>query len=767
MLARLPLAALAALAAAAAYGFFHESLGTLPLWMEEGARRFLDYLAGFAAVAGLLVWLWPRQLLRMALVVALLYAGWWAGPLAPLAVVYFLGSCGALGRRLALGTDAITQTLVGAAVWMTVLWCALHFRVNFGWSYALAFGVPYLLSRQRPALPPKLAGRGEAAAVAVLVSVLGAHLLVALKPEISSDGLAMHLALPAAVAQHGVWGFDHRNDIWALMPAGADALFTGVFLLGGEAAAKLLNFAFLGMAAWLVARGAWRWTSGPGGYLAAALFVSTPLAQLVTGSLFVENVWAAFIAGATLAVLEGGSLTVAVLAGAAVGVKLIAAAFGLPLMLALLAKDRADAWRPLLLAALVAVPPYVFAYAKSGNPIFPFANALFRSPDYHTAENFRDTRYADLRPGLSTPYDLTFRSGLYIEGDAGGAGFQYFLLLLPAALAARRREQWLVLGTAAVGGAIVLLGAPNLRYLYAAMPLASMALAWGPGRWLWLPLVGLNLWFLPAAGYYDRDFALFRKSEIAAYVEAKAPARLLIERLNREAPGEPVAFLGTDATAGLAGRAYTSTWHSEHFWQRVRDSEEPPHIAAYLRELGIRYVVAPVDRSAQFDVVQRFLQKWLDPEPSGSAGVLALYRLRDTEIPVPKDTRPLVSGRYDNTEPRIEYMGAWLLDPQFPQPYGGTLHYSSRAGDVARVTFAGSTVRYVFTRAANRGIAEVWVDGALARRVNLYAPRTEWQAAVRLDGFTAGVHTLELRVTGRKDARSAGTFVDLDAIDVE
>jgi hypothetical protein len=254
---------------------------------------------------------------------------------------------------------------------------------------------------------------------------------------------------------------------------------------------------------------------------------------------------------------------------------------------------------------------------------------------------------------------------------------------------------------------------------------------------------------------------------VEAYVAEHAPARLLIARLNREAAGEPVAFLGTDATAGLEGRAYTSTWHSEHFWQRVRDAETPADIAQYLRSLGIRHVVAPVDRSAQFDVVHRFLERWADPVPESAVGRLGLFRVRDSEAPLPKDTRPLGPGRYDDTDPRLEYSGAWFLDTQFPQSSGATLHYSRRAGDTVRFGFEGTEVRYHFTRAANRGIAEIRIDGRLARRVNLYARDTAWQAAERVAGLAAGVHAWELRVTGEKDARSDGTFVDLDAVVIE
>lgn len=749
---------IAALAAVSIYGFFHEQLFAEHLWADEGVQRFALYAVVYWAVAGVLLW---RGRVQWLIPAGVLYAAWWAGPLAPAVALFFLGSCYALGRRVAGG---VTALLWGAAVWMLVLWSALHFPVNYWWVYAGAFGATYLLTSDRSLTVAALFGEvRERWPFALLLFILGAHLLAALKPEISSDGLSMHLALPASVAEQGFWPFDHMHAIWSLMPAGADALYTGVYLLGGEAAAKLLNFAFLCILCALLVRVARRWTTPEGAYLCAALFASTPLVQLVTGSLFVENVWAALLLGAVIVLVEDGDLRVAgVLAGAAVAVKLIAVAFALPLAaLALRGKARVAA---LACALLFALPPYVFAYAKSGNPIFPFANAVFRSPDYDSESSFKDPRFGDLHPSWTAPYDLTFRSAMYVEGQGGAAGFQYFALLLPALLLIRKRDQVVIGAVTVAGTAIVLLGAPNLRYAYAAMPLASLALAWLPVRAASvLGLIAVNLWFLPSSGYYNPDFALFGKQDIEPFIAAKAPVRTLIERLNRQAPGEAVAFFSTDATAGLRAAAYTDTWHNEHYWERVRNAPDAAAIAAQFRALGIRHVIAPNSREAPFEVVRGFLARWLDAETT--VGPLTLYRVRDAEIPIPKDTRPLAPGTHDDSEPRIEYTGAWLHDKQFAEPVGHTLSYSDAPGDALKLTFEGSGITYIYTRAANRGIGEVWIDDKLARRVNSFAAQTEWQAAVTIS-LRPGAHTFELRVTGRKDRKSSGSFVDLDAVEV-
>lgn len=770
------------LAVAGSYGFLHERLWAQRMWSEAGQDRFLAYTAVFWISAGLILWLRPRWMGLIAWIAALLYVAWWSGPAAPLAVLYFLGSCFCLGRLLSRDPDTPVAMLLGAAVWMFAIWIALHFPVNTRGVYIAALAVPYLLNFRSitvAARKIRLPDRSEAVALAVLLFVLFAHLLASLKPEISADGLSMHLALPMAVAHEARWAFDFRLNSWAVMPAGADSLYTAAYLMGGEAAAHLLNFTFLVLTCSLLASAARRWLSAAQSWLIAALFASTPLVQLVTASLFVENVWAAMILAATLSLARywedgrrGDLLLVAAFTGAAVSVKLIAAAFAAPIVcLATIALFRKRAWRTLPAAVglliLFAAPPYVYAFAKTGNPIFPFSNAVFRSPDFDTTKSFSDPRFTTPF-SLRTPYDLTFRSGKFMEAQGGAGGFQYFLLLIPAILCARRRDQWIVTAVMAVAAGIILAVLPNLRYLYPALPLASLAIAWLEPAilgWAAAPaLIALNLWFLPSSGFYNGDFALFRHADVEPYVERMAPARVLIADLNRRAPGDPVAFFSTDETGELRGPSYTDSWHSERYWHRIQQAQSPQEIALILHELGIQYIVAPRSRHASLLAVELFLRRWLEPvrDPVGSLG---LFRM--SAVIHEPDTTPFGPGRYDDLEERIQYTGSWLHDVQFPESWEQSITYSERPGDTFRIGFTGTAITYIFTRAANRGIAEVRIDGQLQDPIDHYSPRTEWQASRRFAGLAPGRHNLEVRVSGQKNPESLGVFVDLDAFAVE
>ena len=214
-----------------------------------------------------------------------------------------------------------------------------------------------------------------------------------LKPEASADGLAMHLAIPANIAANHMLTFDPARYLWAVMPMGADFTYAIVYLLGGEMAARLLNFAILLVLLGLLHAAVRRWVSPGVAWLLVTLFATTPMVQLVTGSLFVENLLAAFLLGMMTALWrfgESGERRSLYLA-AAFGGTAMAIKFGAIVILApALACAAVEVWRRRkqtgvrwALAAglllLAAAPPYAIAWIKTGNPVFPFANDRFHS----------------------------------------------------------------------------------------------------------------------------------------------------------------------------------------------------------------------------------------------------------------------------------------------------------------------------------------------------------------------------------------------------
>ena len=769
---------MALLLLAAMYGITQEGLFSQEVWHAAGVRRFRLYAEIFWAIAGLTIWWRPSWLGPVIGSIVVAYSAWYWGIGAPLAVIYFLGSSWVLGRRLARRANSATALLLGLAVWIFLISLAVHFPINTRAVYAIALAVPFIFGWRELAAAarswrwPK-STRLEAVALAVLLFVLTAQWLVALMPDVSSDGLGMHVNAAMAIARDGLWKFDYQNFVWALMPMGADWAYTMAYILGGEpageGAAKMLNFALLVVVTLMIRQTARCWVPETKATLAAALFASTPLVQLVTGSLFVENVWAAVILGGLLTLVEGELVWAGVLLGTGLAIKFGTAAYLAPAvvvgaLIAIRQKKAPQAGLALVLLVVFAAPTYVTAWRKTGNPVYPFLNHIFRAPSFDVSAPFEDTRY---REPLSwrTLYDITFRTDKYYEAQKGGMGFQYFLLLIPAAFTASRRESRLLFAIGAAAAILTLRSEPNARYLYPALPLFSMGVAETPIGWAMAGVTALNVWFLPASGWYHKDFAVFRRDRRDAYVEEAAPQRELTEYLNRSVPGQPAAYFDGDLTAGLLGQPYTDTWHSYAYWRELGESQDADQLIAVFRRRNIRYVIAPMSGESIFPAARELFLRWTTA-PLATAGTMAVYGVRDTPKSLPRparpfDATPVPPGDYDDASHSIEYEGVWASG-RYPMASGGTLTYSRGPKDTAGLSFIGGGVEYWYTSAFNRGMAQVLIDGQEKARVDLYAPSIRWQQKTVLRGLDQGLHTIEIHVLKEKNSQSSDYFVDLD-----
>lgn len=763
-----PLLALAGLVCLASIRYHH--LYSQPVWEPAGLRRFLFFAAGYACLAALVVWRAPRWLLPASGAVALLYAALAVGPLAPAALLYLALACWAAGAPW-FRRDPPLALLFGLAVWILLTMLTAAWPIHFAWLYWLLPLAPIALAARRGLLPrpqlPRVRPRGETAALAAALFPLACHGLMALKPEASADGLAMHAVIASRMASAHAWPFDPAEFVWALQPMGGDWAWSVAWLLGGESCARLLNAALAALIAWMLIRALKGWA----GRLLAAAWLATPLVAHVSGSLFVENVVAALILGALMMFRRRGTawwLGGCFLAGLAMASKFGALPFALPL-LALASVPLP--WRRraagLTLALAIGVVPYANAWIRMGNPLFPYFNAFFRSPHY-ALENFRDARF-EAPLGWNSLYDLTFHSSRFLEGQDGSAGFLFFLLIPAALPALRRRQRFAALALlVGLGGAVLTLkGQSNLRYTYAALPL----LALGAGLLLrrWPAALGaasvlafvLNLSLLPAAGWYHKGFVESREE----YLARSAPERRLVEYLNAHAPHTRSAWLEGNAIGDFRGRAYTNSWHSDTFVRRLRAAGSAEDLARLLRQLGVEYIIAPSPESGRA-LTNVYTREFCD-ERTQLVLVFGGMELRRVAVKGPPAAEPPFAppGRYDEITPFTRFRGAWTRDLQFAAAYRGTLVYTSDARSAVELRFRGSSIRLLYTAASNRCAAAVSLDGGAESAWSQYAAQTRWQALS--PAFTAtgpGEHVLRMRLA---PAQPGACFADLDGFIVE
>lgn len=619
-------------------------------------------------------------------------------------------------------------------------------------------------------------------------------------PESSADGLAMHLAIPVNISLHHMLTYQPARILWSVMPMGADWCYSIVYLLGGEYAARLLNFAMLLLVEALLYRIVRRWVTPAIAFLILALFASTSLVQMVTGSMFIENFLAAMIVGMVLAIARFGETgetrflyAAAAAGGTALAIKLGGLAY-VAAALPVFAIEIRRQWRrlgarpalvcgiALVLLLAAALPAYAISWRLTADPVFPFLNQTFPSPLVDRSAVFLDHRYSQPIT-FHTPFDLTFHTNRYYEGRPGSLGFHYLLLVplgLLALVAVKRRSAWIAAAVSIGGAAIVLEFLPNARYLYPALPLmlAPLAALFGwlaPGivrRILITSAVAcvlLNAWFLPSSNYYHGNFyegPPLSPAMRQVYIHHYAEMREIGQYMNREHPGAPVFLAEGSELAAFNAEVYANGWHQYNVLARLWRARGPREIFDLFKQWNVHYMVAPKPAfvtAVQAPALHELINQCAVPVYQTPS--LYLARL-DTDC---KKAAPLLvpPGRYDDFDPAIAFLGAWIQDRVWPQTYAHTVTYSNLPGSQVRFAFQGSKLTYVYTKAANRGRADVTIDGAHRATLDLYSAKTEWQSRTAFENLGSGRHLATITVLPDKDPRSSGRFIDVDAFEVQ
>jgi hypothetical protein len=758
------------------------------IWEAAGVERFLIFLAVVAVWFA--AWITFRREWMPAATAATVavYTAFAVGVVPLVATAFFLFACFVMGSILAPRSGPVAL-LAGLSILIWIAGVLAHVPVNYPAAYAVILAAVLVVQPRitaeclRRLSLPRFNTSGEYATLAVALIPLLAHWLVVLKPEVSGDALSMHLVVPAYVGQHHQWSFDFHHWVWAVMPMGGVWGYTIAYLLGGEFAARLLNFGLLCAISGLIYQCAVRWVNRSTALLLVGVFASTPMVQLVTGSLFIETFYAALIFGALAAMWESRWSISALLLGSAVAVKFTALFFVAPAMVMLFAMWRSQRSAPsargqakealrrsstLLAYAVIflaaAMVPYAYAWAKTGNPVFPFYNNVFHSRWFDPVAN-PDPRFSQPLT-WHTPFDITFHTHLYWEGQDGSAGFQ-FLFLIPFVLPGVRRKwgfaEWSLIGIAFGATLLGLALKPNIRYLYPAFPLLTLAIALAMRpvlRWAGFAVMALNLAFLPSSSWFHKAFCFnpFNRNAAREYLATTAPERLLIERLNHEYPGESALFLETMNIAGLRGEAWSNGWHDREFVERITTLNTAGDVRRVFEEMQLRHFVYPTRIPVREAQVGQFLAACTRRETEIGDFVLANYDPNSRE----SAPEPAPAGTYDDFDPRIRYFAHWSHDPQFDGPANHSLTYSDLPNAAFQFRFRGNAITWVYTKAANRGSVHVFIDGTPRGEVDLFAPETQWQSHTRFADLAAGDHTLEVRNAGKP-----GRYIDLDELIVE
>ena len=127
---------------------------------------------------------------------------------------------------------------------------------------------------------------------------------------------------------------------------------------------------------------------------------------------------------------------------------------------------------------------------------------------------------------------------------------------------------------------------------------------------------------------------------------------------------------------------------------------------------------------------------------------------------------PAVS-HLQETDPDVVFSGAWAQESSGIAWSAGDAKITESAGAQATLTFRGTSVAWRSYRGPDAGIARVYLDGAFAAELDLYAPTHFVQDAVYTAGGLAdGMHTLTVEAAGSRNPSSSAARVMVDAFDV-
>jgi len=451
-------------------------------------------------------------------------------------------------------------------------------------------------------------------------------LLVTLMPEVGHDALATHLFVPQFISANGQWHFDPSVYVWSVTPMLVTWLYSIAVMFAGESAARLVNLGGLFLLAMLVAR-ITCWAGGTKKNIAwsTVLFLSTPLVFLITSSAFIDAFWAALVVGGTLAFFyailgresDSSKLVLsAILLGGAVAAKAVTLTL-LPALLALAvlkirvlldARARTATALALFIFILIGSVPYLTAYLKTGNPVFPFFNGFFKSP-FYPAENFSPPPYEQ---GLhwNTLYRVTFESGRYIEGTLGAAGFHWLLVFIPClavALMSHRRKLLILVFVLVIWVALVFSQTAYLRYVLPAFAISfGLVAALGDFenrashmymRAITVSLAGvvlLNLLHFHSSTWYGAINAdvLLKTEARARYQTIVTPQRAAVEAVNAiNITRSPVAVVGPPLVAGLTADAVHASWYNPTFSKELGMTSSSADVARLLSRRAIDFVI--------------------------------------------------------------------------------------------------------------------------------------------------------------------------------
>lgn len=122
--------------------------------------------------------------------------------------------------------------------------------------------------------------------------------------------------------------------------------------------------------------------------------------------------------------------------------------------------------------------------------------------------------------------------------------------------------------------------------------------------------------------------------------------------------------------------------------------------------------------------------------------------------------------RVEQDDPSITYSGNWYSNDS-PLHSRGVAALTNALGARATITFNGTGITWIGVMDGWAGLANVYVDGTL-KVIDSYADPAGYRRAIHsVTGLSSGLHTLSIEVTHERAGKTEGSWVWIDAFDIE
>lgn len=119
----------------------------------------------------------------------------------------------------------------------------------------------------------------------------------------------------------------------------------------------------------------------------------------------------------------------------------------------------------------------------------------------------------------------------------------------------------------------------------------------------------------------------------------------------------------------------------------------------------------------------------------------------------------------DDRSPLIKYEGAWEAT-NVEGAFMSTVQRSNTPGSSASLRLTGVEAAWISSTGPDMGQAQVFIDGVLQASVDLYRESSQIRRTVFIAQLDNQPHTICIKVSGDKNEKSSGCWVDVDGIAV-